>query len=154
MYLKIVLPVLLSLITGVIGYFIRHFIERKRALADEATKKRRELYQEFVNILLDTFGKGNNKETDISELGKKLDEFYKSYVLYASPRVINAMSDLFQHFYSAQKSTQKGNGAITIKKAGNVIKEMRKDLGLNNKGLGRNGERLFRATLNDFDEVF
>jgi hypothetical protein len=153
MGIKIILPIILSLITGVIGYFIRNIIERKKELEDEATKKRRELYQEFVNILLDTFGKEQKNQDKITELGKRLDEFYKPYVLYASPRVINALSDFFQHIYSAQKSSQ-NTGVSTIKKASGVLKEMRKDLGLNNKGLGKNGERLFRATLNDFDEVF
>ena len=32
-----------------------------------------------------------------------------------------------------------------------IMAEMRKDLGLNNKGLGKNGEVLLRAILKDYD---
>lgn len=34
-----------------------------------------------------------------------------------------------------------------------VLKEMRVDLGLKNKDLGLNGERLMRVIINDFDEI-
>ena len=34
-----------------------------------------------------------------------------------------------------------------------IMLEMRKDLGLKNKGLGKNGEMLMRALITDYDKI-
>jgi hypothetical protein len=35
-----------------------------------------------------------------------------------------------------------------------IMAEMRKDLGLKNKGLGKNGEMLMRALIKDYDSIW
>ena len=40
-----------------------------------------------------------------------------------------------------------------IYKLTEVLKQMRNDLGLSNKNLGENGEKLMRALITDFDSV-
>ena len=103
----------------------------------------------MIGIFADS--KTNKGNTD--KMVKELYEFYKKYVLYASPRVIKAFSDYFQLIYhqdtNADFDTKKNLSHMT-----NIMAEMRKDLGLKNKGLGKNGEGLMRAILKDYDEMF
>jgi hypothetical protein len=42
---------------------------------------------------------------------------------------------------------------IHLTKLAKIMYDMRRDLGLSNKQLGGNGEKLFRALINDFDKI-
>ena len=84
----------------------------------------------------------------------ELFEFYKKYILYASPNVIKAFSDYFQFVYN-----QQGNGNVEDSKKSlefmtKIMLEMRKDIGLKNDGLGMNGQMLLRALINDYDTIW
>jgi hypothetical protein len=148
------LSVLPSIIGGLVGYFIKHSIDKKRELQSEVTKERRELYQNFVNLIIDIFceTRTGEKQPD-TQLLSKLFEFYKKYVLYASPEVINNFSDYFQYLYSANGETNTLDHKIHFRKLSKIMKAMRTDLGLSNKELGEDGERLFRALITDFDKL-
>jgi hypothetical protein len=78
--------------------------------------------------------------------------FYKKYVLYASPSVIKSLSDYFQFLYK-QKDVENFNGKMHLQYMTRILIEMRRDLGLKNKGLGKNGEMLMRALLTDYDDL-
>ncbi|HET8886062.1 MAG TPA: hypothetical protein VFM70_06890 [Salinimicrobium sp.] len=148
------LSIVLPLIGATIGYFIKYNIDKKRELTNEIARERREVYQKYVNLMIGLFADtktSKGKSTD--KLVKELYEFYKKYVLYASPRVIKAFSDYFQLMYH-----QDENNKIDTKKnlthMTNIMAEMRKDLGLKNNKLGKNGEVLMRAILKDYDQMF
>jgi len=149
-----IFTVALPIIGGIVGYFIKHNIDKKRELLTEVTKERRELYQHFVNLIIDIFSatKTGKKQPD-TQLLSKLFEFYKKYVLYASPEVINNFSDYFQYLYSANGDTNTLDQNIHFRKLSKIMKAMRTDLGLSNEKLGDDGERLFRALITDFDQL-
>lgn len=148
------LTITLPIIGGIVGYFIKHNIDKKRELLSEVTKERRELYQHFVNLIIDIFsGTKTGKNQPDTQLLLKLFEFYKKYVLYASPEVINYFSDYFQYLYSANGETNTLDHNIHFRKLSKIMKAMRADLGLSNKELGEDGERLFRALITDFDKL-
>jgi len=149
-----ILTITLPILGGVIGYFVKHNIDKKRELISEVTKERREHYQQFVNIVIDIFSgtKSGKQQADTNQLSK-LFEFYKKYVLYASPEVINNFSDYFQYLYTANGENGQLDNNIHFRKLSNVMKAMRADLGLSNKNLGVDGERIFRALLTDFDKL-
>jgi len=157
MDVKILIPILavvLPLIGAGVGYLIKQSIEKKKELITEVTKERRELYQQFVDLIIDIFsGTKTGKQSKDGELLKKLYGFYKKYVLYASPEVINSFSDYFQYLYSAGGETDKLDHKTHFTKLTRIMLEMRKDLGLPNKNLGKNGENLFRALITDFDRI-
>ncbi len=87
------------------------------------------------------------------EIVKKLYEFYKKYILYASPGVINSFSDYFQYLYATNSQKVTLDLKVLFTKLSKIMIEMRKDLGLINQDLGENGEKLFRAIITDFDEI-
>ena len=144
------LLIVLPLFAGAIGYYLRFYLDRKKELLSDVNRERRQHYQNFVNLVLDLFSKENQGEEGIKNVIQGLREFYKKYVLYASPEVILEISDFFQFVY---KGTE-GKTSEVIKRLTRIMTAMRKDLGLSNKNLGNDGEKLLRALLTDFDIHF
>jgi len=148
------IAIILSLLGAGIGYLVKHFIEKRKELLSEVNRERRELYQKFVNLTIEILKstKSDNKYDLVGALGE-LFEFFKKYILYASPNVINRFSDYFQYlYYIDQNPTQKNTG-VHFRKLTSIMIAMRKDLGLNNKGLGKDGIYIMRALISDFDEI-
>ncbi len=147
--------VILPLIGGGFGYFIKHQLEKKKKFQSKITDERRELYQQFVDFVIDILrNTKSNSKLNESDILNTLFNFYKKYVLYASPEVINTYSDYFQYLYKLNELNSKIDTKTHIQKLTRVIKAMRKDLGLTNKNLGNDGEMIFRALFTDFDEIF
>ena len=146
-----ILSILLPVGGAIVGYFIKFLIEKKKELTNEITKERREIYQQYVNLIIDIFGdsKFENKKNPKNNVVKELYDFYKKYILYASPNVIIAFSNYFQLIYKHNHSN-KIEPSIHLKYLTKIMLEMRKDLGLKNKGLGENGEMLMKALINDY----
>lgn len=147
-----ILSISLPLIGGFIGFFLKHFIERKKELLNQVNNERRVHYQKFVDLMIDLFaGAKVGKQTDNQKLLTELYDFYKKYILYASPEVINSLANFFQYLYSENSGMTNYRGQF--ERLSKVLMEMRKDLGLSNKALGNNGEKMFRALLTDFDKI-
>ena len=112
------------------------------------------MYQQFIDLIMDLFsGTKTGTQNKNVDLLKKLYGFYKKYILYASPEVINSFSDYFQYLYASTGETERLDHKIHFAKLSRIMLEMRKDLGLSNKDLGKNGENLFRALIIDFDKM-
>lgn len=145
------LTITLPLFGAGIGYLIKSQVEKNKELNNELNKQRREIYQNFVNLIIDIFANTKLKRNTSEQNLKALYEFYKKYVLFASPNVIKAFSDYFQYIYDTEKKEEPTFQLSLITK---IMYEMRSDIGLNNKGLGENGEMLMRALITDFDKLF
>lgn len=140
-----------TIVGGGIGYFLKFYLDKKKELVSEITKERRAMYQQFVDLIINIFvgSKFNRNSTD-----KHVEDLYKIFkknIMYASPGVIRALSDFFQYLYASEG--QKGNPKAIFRHVTSTIKEMRKDLGLSNKGLGIDGEELLRPLIKDWDQL-
>lgn len=146
-----ILSITLPLIGAGVGFLIKYSIEKKKELTNEVTKERRDIYQQYVNLMIGLFAstKTNTKNSSDKML-TDLFEFYKKYVLYASPKVIKAYSNYFQFLYR-QNDNDENDSKKHLQYMTKIMLEMRKDLGLKNKGLGNNGEMLMRALIKDYD---
>lgn len=145
------MTILLPLIGGGIGFLLKRYLDKKRELFNENAKERRQAYQDFVNIIIDIFaGKNDTKENSFDV--NRLYDFYKKNILFAPPSVVNAFSDYMQFIYIFD-SNDPHQTAEHIRKLTEVLKQMRKDLGLSNSDLGENGEKLMRAIIKDFDTI-
>jgi len=60
------LSIILPLLGAGVGFLIKHNIEKKKDLMSEVTKTRRELYQQFVDLIIDIFEntKTGKQQTD------------------------------------------------------------------------------------------
>lgn len=148
--IEVFLTILLPLLGAGVGFLLKRYLDKKRELSNENAKERRQAYQDFVNIIIDLFAgeKTQKKPFNIS----RLFEFYKKNVLFAPPNVVNAFGDYMQYLYKFD-SSDPNQSAEHIRKLTNVLKHMRKDLGLSNKKLGDNAEKLMRAIIKDFDSI-
>ncbi|SIS46356.1 hypothetical protein SAMN05421766_1022 [Zobellia uliginosa] len=148
-----ILSVTLPLIGAGIGYLLKSNIEKKKELTNEITKERRAIYQQYVNLMIGIFANTKvNKKNNPDKMLTELYEFYKKYVLYASPKVIIAFSDYFQFMYN-QNENEELDSRTHLLFMTKIMVEMRKDLGLKNKNLGRSGEKLMRALIKDYDTI-
>jgi len=145
-----------SAFTAAVGFFGNMFYERKKALRDKATEERRTIYSDFIEIMVDRFHSQNNTEigTD-ADFSKRMFEFYKDYLLYASPDVINAVGE-YQQFAILQGNLplEKQDLKTYYLKYAKVIYEMREDLGLSIKELGSHGQHIFKTMLVDYTTIF
>ena len=146
------LSILLPLIGAGVGYLVKQNIEKKKELLSDVHKERRELYQQFINLIVDILKQSKKNENVGEELINKLFGFYKKYILYGSPGVIKAFADFFQYIYTTNAG-QESNTKKMLVLLSKVMFEMRRDLGLDNKGLGDNGNQLLRAMFYDYDKI-
>ncbi|WP_121965227.1 hypothetical protein [Myroides sp. N17-2] len=152
--IKTLVAIALPILGAFIGYFIKSSIDKKQALLSEVSKERREHYQKFIDLMIELFSNTKSgKKTPDTELVLKLYTFYKKYILYASPKVINSFSDYFQYLYKHSENNGVVDSNVQLRKLTRVMKAMRTDLGLSNKNLGKDGEKIFRALIKDFDDV-
>ncbi|MDM1514115.1 hypothetical protein [Myroides odoratimimus] len=152
--IQTLVTITLPVLGAFIGYFIKSSIEKKQALLSEVSKERREHYQKFIDLMIELFNttKSGKKIPD-KDLVVSLNTFYKKYILYASPKVINSFSDYFQYLYRYSENTSAVDSKVQLRKLTRVMKAMRADLGLSNNNLGKDGEKIFRALIKDFDDV-
>jgi hypothetical protein len=150
--LEVLITILLPLVGGGIGFLLKRYLDKKRELFNENAKERWQAYQDFVEIIIDIFSNVKAEEKVPFDL-KRLYDFYKKNILFAPPKVVNAFSDYMQFLYTFDSNNDNDN-IKHIKRLTTVLKEMRKDLGLNNKDLGGNGEKLMRAIIADFDKMY
>ena len=144
--------ILLPIFGAGVGYLIKHNIEKKKDLISEVTKTRRALYQKYIDLVVDVLHDSKEgKMLDQNLITKEFYSFYKQYILYASPDVINAFGDYYQFTYQ-RKTEDKFDHKVHTKNLTRIFSAMRKDLGLKNKKLGKDGEKLFRALLTDYDQ--
>ncbi len=147
------LGTIFTVIGAVIGYILRYKYDSRKERNIRNTEVKREMYGRFVSMIIDLFKKGEDfdpENTIHPEFIDGLYEFYKDYILYSSPKVINAFGDFMQYTY---KHPENSDAKITLGMLANVIKEMRSELGLSNKDLGTNGERIFKAILEDYHKI-
>ena len=145
--------ILLTVLGGGIGFLARHYIEKRKELLLEVNKERRDLYQKFANLLVDIIKNSKTKKNIHEKALSELYEIYKKYILYASPEVINHFSDYFQFLYHENDETNNTSLKKHFEKLTSIMVAMRKDLGLKNHNLGKNGVYIMRALLTDFDKI-
>ena len=131
------------------GYYFKYYLDKKKDLVSEVTKERREMYQTYVDLILNIWMGTKVGKADPSDHVIVLQDFFKKNTMYASPKVIKSLSSLFQYMYAHDGKPSDTKKVIILMTR--TIKDMRSDLGLSNKGLGENGEELIRPLIKDWD---
>lgn len=137
--------------SAILGYLVKYFLDKKAQFSSQNAEIKRQMYQEYVDFILQFLSDLQEQGTDATPeqqkaIVKKMKDFHKNAVLYSSPRVVNAYSDMIQNAYQGSNE-----GLHTMVYMTNVFKEMRRDIGLSNRGLRSGGIRLMRPLINDYD---
>lgn len=139
------LPILLTAVGGAIGYFLKYFLDRKSELTTRHSEFKRAAYNDLLTILLDAM----NGVTNQKQFKKRTTDSYRTLLLYASPGVINAYGDQMQYIYKKDNNTK-----LQMIYMARLFTAMRADLGLSNRGLGKNSENTLRPKFNDYKDYF
>lgn len=159
MNLESLTTILLPLIGAGAGYLLKYEIDKRQNLIGEVNERRRKMYIEFVAAVIEII-KGVKKDIKMEPISftDKMYEFYKDYVMFASPSVIRAMSKYYQYLYlynrqRAADSNVRPDVAQHFMLLTNVMKTMRHDLGLSNSGLGSHGQEMLKMVFADYDKI-
>lgn len=138
--------------SAVIGYLVKYFLDKKAQFSSQNAEIKRQMYQEYVDFILNFLSDIQEQNSDVTPkqqkgIVKKMKDFHRKAVLYSSPKVVNAYSDMLQNAYRGNN-----NSFYTMVLMTNVFKAMRKDIGLSNWGLRSGAIRLMHPLINDYDE--
>ena len=142
--------------SAVVGYLVKYLLDKKARFGSENATIKRDMYEGYINFIMSyivSYGEGGSKLKVKSEkeILEKMREFHRMAILYSSPKVINAFADFLQYSYKHPDGSGKGEHLMVL--VTNVFKEMRRDIGLSNRGLRSGGIRLMRPMINDYDEM-
>lgn len=155
----IVVPAIIALVGGVIGYFLKFYLDKKAQFASRNAEFKREAYMGFVETTSSFFINSKAAKIQQSKIVDSMAKFYQTAVLYASPDVLNTYADYMQFYYrrNNEGKTDRDMEGEELYRAitgmTEVYRAMRKDIGLSNRGLGEYGEVLLRPIITDYDSV-
>lgn len=142
--------------SAVIGYLVKYFLDKKAQFSSQNAEIKRQMYQKYVDFILGFINEVQSQTEGVTSqqqnnVVKEMREFHKQAVLYSSPKVINAYSDMLQYSYQQKQESSSYSYHYMVLMT-NVFKAMRKDIGLSNRGLRSGAIRLMRPLINDYDE--
>lgn len=142
--------------SAVIGYLVKYLLDKKARFSSENATIKRDVYEGYIKFIMSfiaTYTDSNSRKSkgvSEQEVIEKMREFHRMAILYSSPRVINAFADFLQYSYKHPDGGGKGEHLMVL--VTNIFKEMRRDIGLSNRGLRSGAIRLIRPIISDYDE--
>lgn len=154
--LPVIIPSAIAIAGGIIGYFLKYYLDKKARFGSDNAVIKREMYEQYIDFMMKFVQNPENQTGDLNdkqtkEVISKMREFHRKAILYSSPRVINAFADFLQYAYKYTGDNSKGEYIMVL--VTNVFKEMRRDIGLSNYRLRGGAIRLIRPIINDYDQV-
>lgn len=134
-----------------LGYLVKYLLDKRTQFVTKNAEVKRGAYLELCELMLDLFSQDKIGKMSTKSMLTRLNSFYSKYILYASPSVIVSFGELMQYIYH---HSEKLDAGFTMRKMTRVFMGMRKDIGLSNKDLGIDAERILRARFTDYDELF
>jgi hypothetical protein len=138
------------IVSGIIGYFIKYILDRRSEFITKNAEIKREAYSDSVDLMLAIISQSKLGEISQRDMLKNLNDFYSKYILYASPKVVNSFGDYMQYIYSHSEDMDSKTMMMLMT---TVFRDMREDVGLSNKDIGKKGERLLRGRFNDYESI-
>ena len=132
---EVYVPLSITVATAVFGLTATLYTQvsnRKREIDSAYRERKLEIYLQFLKTLeklaLATKPELGGQPTDINKLTVELMDIRTKAVLWGSPKVLQSISQM--------SKMSEGDTATMFKVMDNIQRNMRKDLGLSNMGLG------------------
>ncbi len=150
-WVQILLPSLLVVIGGIVGWIVRSRTEEYRAVREKLRAEQRAIYhailEPYIGIFADLKGEGVSKATQ-----KIVSYDYKKTAfdlnLIGSDEVVQAYNKMIQHAYKAEE-TGKQDPKEMMHLWGSLLLEIRKSLG--NKNTKLDEWDMLRGMIKDID---
>jgi len=117
-----------TVLTATITVVVGRIFERKKETESHFRQRKYDQYDELLKILYGFFGQ-DSQVSDSDEVGKKLMEWQRKLILFASPKTIRA----YVEWMSNLKAGELRLRTIILMEA--FFKSLRSDLGISNIGL-------------------
>jgi len=152
-WLQIITMILGSSVVATITSKILDLIFQKRGdTILKANMEKRESYKIFTDLIFGILSKAKNpSEIDTKSLENTLYKFYSVFVLYGSPSTIKKVGCFMQNIFYTELNPD-ADKLKYFDYLGDILLSMRKDLGLDNKGLSKT--EFFRLFLKDYEKIF
>lgn len=137
---------IITAIAGILGLLYSQWHTKTKEISEGHRPQKIELYNTFFDII-DHFMR-NERESKIEKeipkaLQKQFEKLNRGMIIWASPRVINTWLDF-------RRGTE-GPNQNTLMLVDPILREIRKDLGNSNWGLGKGD--IIRIYLKDVDDL-
>lgn len=130
-WLEAVIPTIIALVGGAIGWFLKDKIEAARARDERLHEQRAKLYAQILEPLLAPFSDPEGKQ-GLRKLQRMVTPSYRhnafQLVLSGGDAVVKSWNDFMQYMYHAE-SVGGVEWKIGIEKLGRVLIEVRSNLG-------------------------
>jgi hypothetical protein len=151
-WVQIIVPSVLVIIGGIVGWLIRSRTEEYRAIRDKLREEQRKIYSDilepYIELFTDIKGKGSIKATQkITSYDYRKTAFELNLV--GSDEVVSAYNTLMQHAYKAEETGDKDPVNI-LRLWGYLLLEIRRSLGYKSTKL--NEWDMLRGMIKDIDE--
>lgn len=152
-WLQILGPTLLTVLGGIITWFIKSKIEELRAIEEKLREERRNIYAKildpYVRLFADLKGKGPSKALEkITSYDYRKTAFDLN--LFGSDEVVQAYNDLMQHTYKVE-ATGNQDPKEMMRLWGKLLLGIRKSLGNKKTKLGEFD--MLRGMIKDIEEL-
>lgn len=153
----VITPSAIALFGVLVGYLLKFYLDKKAKFSSDTATIKRDMYEKYIDFMMKFVQDSKNQTANLSdkqtkEIISRMREFHRKAILYSSPKVIEAFANFMQLAYKSSDNN-KLNGTFTMVLVTNVFKEMRRDIGLSNRGLRGGAIRLIRPIINDYDQV-
>ena len=122
------IQIIATIITPFLLVYIVFITNRKNQLQQQLNDKKREMYEKFTDVLEQAMSISNGQHLNKAQLSKKMNEFKKKLVVYSSPESIKAYNKWIME-------GRNNNMRLSFENVENLIKALRNEIGLSNKGL-------------------
>jgi hypothetical protein len=149
-WVQIIVPSVLVIIGGIVGWLIRSRTEEYRAIRDKLREEQRKIYSDilepYIELFTDIKGKGSIKAT---QKITSYDYRKTAFELNLVDEVVSAYNTLMQHAYKAEETGDKDPVNI-LRLWGYLLLEIRRSLGYKSTKL--NEWDMLRGMIKDIDE--
>jgi hypothetical protein len=153
-WLQVLIPSVLVVVSGLIGYVIKSRADEYLAIKEKLAQEQREIYNRmlspYIEILANVTDKSDpTKQTQISP--RELRKTALELNLIGSDNVIRAYNRILQNAYKAEKTGGQSPKDMVLLFGGLLI-EVRKSLGHKNTKL--KPKEMFEGIIKDIDKYF
>ena len=153
-WLQVLIPSVLVVASGLIGYVIKSRAEEYLAIKEKITQEQREIYKKMLNPYIEILAEVTDESDSVKQSQISPKELRKTFFelnLIGSDKVIRAYNKILQQAYKNERTGQTDyKGMVML--FGTLLLEVRRSLGHKNTKL--KPREMFEGMVKDIEKYF